>query len=109
MRILFLCFVLFAGQMNSLQDKPVVHLKPHSTHIEIGFGGSLLELANASPIIDLPSRPPKTDMKNRPWSVDIKNFGPGVVTVNGPGQFSVAIEVGQTVHISSNGSIYSKR
>jgi hypothetical protein len=51
--------------------------------------------------------PPKTDSTGKPWIVDVKNMGPGVVTVQGKGQFSVKINIGQTVHIFSNGAAYS--
>jgi hypothetical protein len=93
--------------MNTLQGKPVVHLHPNRNFIEADFGGKLVELINAPKVIYLPTLPPKQDSQGDPWIVDAKNLGPGTITVLGKTQFSVQINVGQTVHIYSNGSAYS--
>jgi hypothetical protein len=95
--------------MNTLQDKQVVHLQPHSGAIRADFGGKLLELQNAPATVYLPMEPPKLDSEGNPWSVDIKNMGPGMVTVVGASQFSSRIIVGQTVHVFSNGTSYSMK
>jgi hypothetical protein len=107
MKTSLICLALFVGQMNTLQDKPVVHLQPHRNSIDIGFGGDLLELLNAPALLNLPALPPRVDSQGRPWSIDVKNLGPGAVTVAGKDQFSVPIKVGKTVHISWNGTAYS--
>jgi hypothetical protein len=107
MKALPIFLALFAGQMNTLQEKPVVHLYPNHNYIEAAFGGKLVELINAPKLIYLPPSPPKQDSQGGPWIVDAKNMGPGTVTVVDKTQFSVQISVGQTVHIYSNGSAYS--
>jgi hypothetical protein len=109
MKALLICVAVVIGQMNTLQDKQVVHLQPHSGAIRADFGGKLLELLNAPAIIYLPMAPPKLDSQGNAWSVDIKNLGPGVVTVVGASQFSSRIIVGQTVHVSSNGMTYRSK
>jgi hypothetical protein len=96
-----------AGQTNTLQDKQVVHLQPHSNVVRSDFGGKLLELLNAPAVISLPMAPPRRDAQGLPWSVDIRNMGPGAVTVVGTSQFSSRIIVGQTVQVVSNGTSYS--
>jgi hypothetical protein len=93
--------------MNTLQDKQVVHLQPHSNVVRVDFGGKLLELLDAPTIISLPTTPPKFDSQGNPWSVDIRNLGPGAVAVVGSSQFSLRIMVGQTVHVLSKGTSYS--
>jgi hypothetical protein len=107
MKTSLICLALFIGQMNTLQDKQVVHLQAHRNNIAIAFGGDLLELLNAPQIVNLPPSPPKLDSQGNPWSVDVKNLGPGAVTVVDKAQFSVHIHVGQTVHILSNGTAYT--
>ena len=107
MRMILVCLAVIVGQMNTLQDKPVVHLQPHSGAIQVDFGGKLLELLHAPTIIYLRMTPPVLDSHGNSWSVDIKNLGPGVVTVVGKDQFSLRIIVGQIVHILSNGTSYS--
>jgi hypothetical protein len=107
MKTLLIYLALLAGQMNTLQEKQIVHLAPNHENIDATFGGELLELINAPAVIQLPTKPPKTDSTGNPWIVDVKNLGPGVVTVQGKGQFSVKINIGQTVHIFSNGAAYS--
>jgi hypothetical protein len=107
MKTLLICLALFIGQMNTLQDKPVVHLQAHHNSIQVEFGGKLLELVNAPTVITLPATLPKLDSQGAPWSIDIKNLGPGSVTVVGKSRFGVQISVGQTVRINSSGSEYS--
>ena len=106
MKAFLICLALISGQLNALQEKPVVHMQPHRSAVDIGFGGTLLELINTPGVLSLPIVPPKADSKGDPWSVDIKNLGPGAVTVVGRAQFSVQIKVGQTVHIYSSGTAY---
>jgi hypothetical protein len=107
MKITLILLALLVGQTNKLQQRPVVHLQPHRTSIDIGFGGHLLELINAPGLVNLPAVPPKLDFQGGAWSVDVKNMGPGTVTVAGKAQFSVKVTVGQTVHIYSDGAGYS--
>jgi hypothetical protein len=106
-KTLLLTVALLAGQMNTFQQKPVVHLRANQDAIEQGFGGKLLELIHAPSVIRLPVVPPKLDGDAKPWSVDIKNLGPEAVTVLGKGTFSANINVGQTIHVHSNGTAYS--
>jgi hypothetical protein len=107
MRELLVYFALLAGQMNTMQQKPVVHLRPHGNVIENHFGGKLLELIDAPAVVQLPQVPQKLDDEGNPWCVDVKNFGPNPVTIVGKGKFSVQVNVGQTTHIYSNGDKYS--
>jgi hypothetical protein len=103
-----MCLALLAGQLtNTLQDKPVVHLRDHRNTIEIEFGGDLVELMNSPTVINLPTQAPKSDSHGKPWAVDVKNLGPGAVTVYGKSQFSVRVNRGQTVQIYSDGTAYS--
>lgn len=107
MNKLLISLALVVGQMNALQEKPVVHLLQHSSAVQADFGGKQLELQRAPTFIYLPMTPPKSDSQGNPWSVNIKNLGPAAVTVVGTGQFSSRIAVGQTIHIFSNGRSYS--
>ena len=107
MKALFICLALLGAQQNTLQDRQVVHLQPHSGAIRVDFGGKRLELLDAPTIIYLPTAPPKMDFQGKPWSVDIRNLGPRTVTVVGTSQFSVRIIVSQTAHIAWNGTAYS--
>jgi hypothetical protein len=109
MTALLVCVGLIIGQMNTLQEKQVVHLRPRSSAIGADFGGKLLELLDAPATVRLPVAPPKLDSHGNPWSLDIKNLGPGVVAVVGTSQFSLRIMVGQTVHVFSNGTSYSSK
>jgi hypothetical protein len=106
MKTLLIALALFAGQAMTLQDKPVVHLKPHTDFIPLAFGGSVVELIQSPPIIHLPAPPPKPDASGNPWTVDVKNFGPQPATVVDKGTFNAPVAVNQTIHIVSNGSIY---
>jgi hypothetical protein len=107
MKILLVWLAVVASQMNTLNDKQVVHLQPRSGAIQADFGGKLLELLHAPTIIYLPMTPPRLDAQGNPWSVDIRNMGPDAVTVVGKGQFTVRIIVDQTVYVHSNGTAYS--
>jgi hypothetical protein len=106
MKALLISLALLTGQMMSMQERPVVHLKPHSDLIEVGFAGSRLELQNAPEYLHLPKFPPKPDGQGNQWFVDIKNFGPHVVMVDDPEHFKAPVAVGQTVHIFSDGTMY---
>jgi hypothetical protein len=107
MKSLLVCLAILFGQVNSLQDKPVVHLPPNSRAIDFAFGGKLLELINAPAQVSLPGNVPKTDAIGRPWVIDIKNLGPSAVTVVWKTDFNVPVTPGQTVHIRANGKTYS--
>ena len=107
MKSLFLCLAILFGQVNSMQDKPVVHLPPNTRAIDPSYGGKLLELINAPAELSMPANVPKVDALGRPWLVDIKNLGPSPVTVVWKSEFNVPITPGQTVHIHSNGKTYS--
>ena len=105
-----IAFVRFAAPGLIMQDKPVVHLKPHTDITCEAFDTSLLELSQAPQIVYLPATPPKPNGKGQQWTIDVKNFGPLPVTVSDKGAFGVPVAVGQTVHIlSSNGSKYIVR
>jgi len=107
MKIVLISIAFIFGQMNALQEKPVVHLLPHSGAIQADFGGKRLELQHAPTIIYLPMTPPRVDSQGNPWSVDINNLGPGAVTVVGTNQFSSRIAISQSIQIFSNGTSYS--
>jgi hypothetical protein len=109
MKALLLVALIFIGEMNSLQDRPVVHLAPHHSSISIDFGGKLLELMNSPATISLPAHPPRLDSRGERWSIDIRNFGPANVSVAGKARFSVPVSVGETVHIVWNGTEYVRR
>jgi len=110
MRILPVGLVLLAGQMITMQSRPVVRLEPHKNTIEAKVGGALVELINAPEIVYLPPSPPTLDAQGAPWSVEVKNFGPASVTVMGAKtHFQVQIGPGRTVRINSNGAAYQLR
>jgi hypothetical protein len=106
MKALLISLAFFVGQMITMQDKPVVHLKPHKDTIEVSFAGSILELQDAPQYLHLPEYPPKPDAQGNQWAVDIKNFGPRAVTIVDKEHFSTTIHLNQTVHIYSNGTAY---
>jgi hypothetical protein len=110
MKALLFYFALFIGQLPTLQDKPVVHMRAHQTNIPIEFGGDVLEFMNAASIVQLPQLAPATDQHGRPWEIEVRNLGPGTLTILGKAQFSVQVAVGQTVQIkSANGGYTSVR
>ena len=63
MKALLVCIAAIIGQMNTLQDRQIVHLQLHSGAIRTDFGGKLLELLNAPTIIYLPMAPPNWILK----------------------------------------------
>jgi hypothetical protein len=107
MKNLLLGSVLFVGQMVTMQNKPLVHLKPNESQIDASCGGKTMELINAPAVILLPKHPPERDALGEPWQVAIKNLGPRAVTIQGERAFSVQVGVGTTTQISSNGVAYS--
>jgi hypothetical protein len=107
MRTVLFCLALFAGQMNTLQARPVVRLQTPQDTIKLAFGGDLVELINAPKVVTLPKSPPILDVQGNPWVIEVKNLGPGIVTVADKVHFSLQINVGQTVQIKSTPSGYS--
>lgn len=109
MRVLFMCLILFGAQMLSRQEKPVVNLRPHSDEISTDFGGDMVQIIDAPAKVYLPDPPPTLDKAGNPWAVDAKNLGPHTVEIMGKHGFKLQIDVGQTVHIHSDGITYSFR
>jgi hypothetical protein len=107
MKTVLFYLALFAGQMNTMQARPVVHLQPHQDSITMQFGGDLVELINAPKVVTLPKSPPTMDVQGNPWVVEVKNLGPGIVTVADKLHFSLQVNVGQTVKIKSTPAGYS--
>lgn len=107
MKSFLIYLALFAAQMNTLQDRPVVRLHLHQDNIPVEFGGALLVLTNGPAVLHLPNTPPALDSHRKPWAVAVKNLGPGMVTILGKAQFSAQVSVDRTVQIESNGVIYS--
>jgi hypothetical protein len=107
MKSLLIYLALIAGQMNTLQSKPVVRLHPHQDNIPVEFGGDIVVLANGPAVLHLPSMPPVLDSQRKPWAVEVKNLGPGAVTIVGKAQFTAQVNVDRTLEIQSNGVIYS--
>lgn len=107
MKVLLLCLACCFAQMDTMQERPLVHLKPKGSQIDASLGGKILELMNAPALILLPKHPPKRDTQGGPWLVEVKNLGPRAVTILGDRGFTVQVAVGRTVEISSNGEIYS--
>ena len=106
MRTFFIYLALFAGQYNTLQEKPLVRLHPHQDFIPSEFGGDLVELKNAPPQVKLPPLR-LVDSHGRPWSIEIRNLGPGTVTIVGTAQFHVEVPVGHSVSIKATNAGYS--
>jgi hypothetical protein len=106
MKSMLFALIFIAAQAMTMQDKPVVHLKPHSNTIDPTFGGSLVELSHAPATVNLPASLPAPDPDGNPWSVDVKNFGPAPVTIVGKQNFNTTVSVGQTIHILVNGQGY---
>ena len=107
MKTLLLGSVLLIGQLVTLQNKPLVHLRPNGSQIEASFGGKTLELIDAPAVVLLPKHPPERDALGQPWLVEVKNLGPRAVTIQGERAFSVQVGVGGTTQILSNGVAYS--
>jgi hypothetical protein len=93
--------------MVTLQEKPLVHLKPSGNQIEASFGGKTLELIGAPAVVLLPKHPPERDALGEPWRLEVKNLGPRAVTIQDERAFSVQVGVGGSTQISSNGVAYS--
>jgi hypothetical protein len=106
-KILLVCLAILGAQVVSLQDKPVVQLPPQRNSITVDFGGRMVQLIHAPTVISLPDPPPIVDKEGNPWAVDAKNLGPGRVRIVGKHAFTVLVNVGQTVHIHSDGVAYS--
>jgi hypothetical protein len=106
MKALFLYLGIALGQMNTASGKPIAHLLHNRDVIESQFGGKLLEVMNGPTTLYLPQVPPKADSQGVAWTVDVKNLGPVTIAVVGKDLFTTSVMVGQTVHITSNGSIY---
>ncbi len=106
MKLVLVAALLLAGQMVTRQDKPVVHLRPHTDAIDPTFNGSLLEVSQGPSVLHLPAPPPKPDSAGNQWTIDVKNFGPLAVTIVDRTNLSVDVGIGQTVHIYSNGAAY---
>lgn len=107
MRVLLICLILLGAQMLSRQEKPVVHLRPHSDEISTDFGGDIVQIIDAPTEVYLPNPPPTLDKAGNPWSVDVKNLGPHSVQIVGKHGLKVLVNVGQTAHIHSDGAVYS--
>lgn len=107
MKSLLIFLALFTGQMNTLQEKPVVRLHLHQDNIPVEFGGDMVVLTNGPSVVYLPSTPPVLDTQRKPWAIAVKNLGPGAVTIAGKARFTAEVRVDQTVQIQSNGVIYS--
>jgi len=109
MKFVFAPVLAMAGQLITMQAKEVVHLSPHSDAIDYKFGGKLVELINAPPVVYLSPVAPKPSAEGTLWTVDIKNLGPAPVTVTGLKAYTRILQVGETVHVVSNGTSYSIR
>jgi hypothetical protein len=107
MNLFLVSLAFFAGQIKTLQDKPVVHLRAQQDNIPVEFGGDLVVLSNGPAVVHLPGTPPTLDVQRKPWAVDVKNLGPATVTIVGKAQFSIQINVDHTIRIKSNGVVYS--
>jgi hypothetical protein len=107
MKAFLLGSALFLGQMNTMQEKPAVHLQPHSHAIPKEFGGKLVELIHAPAVVNLPPVPPQVDSQGNPWEIEVRNLGPDAVMVVGEHSFSVPIPVGRTLAIQTSGRGYS--
>lgn len=106
MKSLLFALIFIAGHAITMQEKPVVHLKPHSNAIDPASRGSLVELSNAPATVYLPTPVPPLDADGIPWSVDVKNLGPASVTIVGKQNFNTTVTVNQTIHILANGQGY---
>jgi hypothetical protein len=100
MKIVLIYLAFFAGQYNTLQDRPVVRLHPHQEFIPMEYGGDLVELLNAPVQVQLPPLH-LLDSHGRPWVIEVRNLGPNTVTIVGAAQFHVQVPVHNTVTISA--------
>ena len=104
--LIALLFSVAFFQIDARQPKAVVHLYAPQTSIPASFGGEMLELIHSSPVLSLPASPPGADANGNRWSLDIKNLGPTPVTIKAKALPAVALAVGQTIHIVSDGAAY---
>ena len=107
MKAVVMSLLLFAGQIKTLQDKPVIHLPPHQNFIPVEYGGHFVEMDDAPITVQLPQQSPTLDFHGHPWSIDVENFGPATVTIVGRALFRVRVSPNQTVHIKSSNLGYS--
>jgi hypothetical protein len=107
MKTSLIYLALLAGQMHTLQDRPVIHLRPDQDFIQNEYGGATVELNNSPKVIQLPKHPPTVDSRGKQWAVDITNSGPDSVTVVGRAGFSVLVPVGRAVHIKFTSAGFS--
>jgi len=107
MKILLIYLFLFAGQMNTLQSKPIVRLPSHQNFIPLELDGDVVELKSPPPTVRLPDPLPVQGTHGDPWVVVVRNLGPGTVTIVGRAQFSVRLSLGQTVQIKATKTGYS--
>ncbi len=108
MRLAVLGLLLLFGQRNTLQSRPVVRLHSGRAVVDASLGGKLLELVNAPLVVSLPA-PPPPDALGSPWTLDVKNLGPTSVTLSAKSGFTIALSVGETAHIVSDGVTYSRK
>lgn len=107
MKTTLIYLALLAGQMHTLQDGPIIHLRPDQNSIQNEYGGATVELSNSPKVIQLPRQPPTLDSRGKTWAVDVENSGPNPVTVVGRAGFSVQVPVGQVVHIKYTNTGFS--
>lgn len=107
MKLLLLGTAIFIGQLQTSQKEEVVRLPPHKTSIPVSSGGTMVELLYAEPSLYLPKQIPEVDTLGEIWHVDVKNLGPGDVTLQGVGGFSVRLQPNQVVRIRTAGNTYS--
>jgi hypothetical protein len=106
MKTILIYLAFFAGQYNTLQDKPVVRLQPHQDVIPQEFGGDLVELKDAPTQVQLPPLR-LLDSRGHPWAIELRNLGPGTVTIVGKAQFHVEVPVHHSVSIKATEAGYS--
>jgi len=109
MKSILMCLALYTGQINTMVERPIVHLQPNRAAIEVGFGGATLQLLNAPAIVHLPPVPPERDPAGDPWVIRITNFGPKMVTIVDKGRGRIPVGVGGAVTVYSDGAAYSWR
>jgi hypothetical protein len=107
MKLFLLCLALFAGQLNTSQNEPVVRLPPHVSSIPVYDRGKMVELLYAAPSLSLPKQIPAADADGKAWYVDVRNLGPGDVALEGADGFVVHVQPKQVVRIRTAGKTYS--
>jgi hypothetical protein len=108
MKTILIYLAFFAGQYNTLQDKPVVRLQPHQDVIPQEFGGDLVELKDAPTQVQLPPLRLQ-DSHGRPWVIEVRNLGPGTVTIVGKSQFHVEVPIHHSLSIKATEAGYASR